>query len=326
MRAVLGLTLVLSVSATGCLSTARIKSERPATAAGKYENVPGVPFYTKIATCKQETSWSEPVYTLTLKETLTYKFIDEAAAKKADAKLPDTVVHPATKVLSLSQFQPTNNALQALLATINKPGQGSDADVQVIQDAWQTISAVPDYIPLNSPEDDLVKSKNVVELSNISSPEVMVDYTHIFYYNAPRPLIGSSQIDAKLAADGTLTEGSTQVQSQTGSAILTTVTSVLSTLASKIPAFGSGGPPSNATQRNYAYSLTIQRESYQHTHTRYVPFAVPCALAAGGVTTNYALTVVPPGQTQVSKDDSNSAKFTGTVTLPKTATGTPPKQ
>ena len=286
--------------------------------------MPGIPFYVKTAKCKQETTWIEPVYTLALKKTTTYKFVDEDAVKKAGTKLPPPEVRVAAKVLSLSEFQPTNSPLQQVLTLLAKPDT-SGADHTQIESAWAALSAVPDYMPLAVSEDSLISTgTNVIMISNIASPETMVDYDHVYYYNAPRPWIGTSQVDAKLAADGTLTEGSAQVQSQTLSTMLTTATSLFSTVFSKVPQFGFA--PTNITT-TVQYDLAVQKESYQHTHSRYDKFANPCLPASPAVTTGYALTIVVPGQASGSastaKDDSNTAKVTGTVTLPKPSPVTP---
>lgn len=311
---------------SSCLSSVRIKTA-DSTAIPKGADVPGIPFYVKTAKCKQETTWIEPVYTLALKKTTTYKFIDEDAAKKAGAKLPPAEVRVATKVLSLSQFEPTNTPLQQLLALLAK-SNASDSDHAQIENAWGALSAVPDYLPLGISEDLLISGgTNVIMISNTASPEAMVDYARVYYYNAPRPWIGTSQVDVKLAADGTLTEGSAQVQSQTLSTILTTATSLFTTVFSKVPQFGFA--PANITT-TVQYDLAVQKELYQHTHTRYDNFANPCPPASPAVTTGYALTINVPGQTSTSastaKDDSSTVKVTGTVTLPKTSPATPTAQ
>src|SRR5208283_5318929 len=120
--------LLLSLSLTGCLSTVRIKraplSKTEIDAQNKQTKVEGIPFYIKVAKCKQETSWLQPVYTLILKKTVSQKFVDQDAAdtaaeacKKEKLQNPkasckdkpklDENVSTRTQVLSLSQFQGT---------------------------------------------------------------------------------------------------------------------------------------------------------------------------------------------------------------------------
>jgi hypothetical protein len=168
MRLALALVFFSSLGLCGCLSTVRVKSGPTGATANsqKYDNVPGIPFYTKIAMCKEETVWTE--------------------------------------------FQPTNQDLQTLLSLLNKSDAAADPDVDIpkIDAAWDALNAHPDYVPLSIPEDQIAQSSNAMLVSNTSAPEAVVDYANAYYLNAPRPWVGSSQIDEKLNTDGTLTEGS----------------------------------------------------------------------------------------------------------------------
>ena len=97
-------------------------------------------------------------------------------------------------------------------------------------------------------------------VSKTSAPEAVVDYAKAYYLKAPRPWVGSSQVDEKLAADGTLTEGSVQVQSQTLSTILTAVTSIFTAVVSKVPSVGFVAQPPDATTTTDQFELTVQFE------------------------------------------------------------------
>src|SRR5208337_881387 len=121
MRGVLSTILIGSAVMCGCLSTVRI-NKAPTSDALRITNLKGIPFYIKVAKCKQETSWLQPVYTLTLKKITTYRFVDEKAAKTANpnAKPPDPVVHTATKTLSLPQFN--SDDVRTLRGLLGKPG------------------------------------------------------------------------------------------------------------------------------------------------------------------------------------------------------------
>jgi len=89
----------------------------------------------------------------------------------------------------------------------------------------------------------------------------------------------------------------------------------------KIPSFET--KPPDATSSITQYDLTLQKEAYQHTHSAYVSFTTPCAVASGGVLSGYALTITVPNQPSSTKDDSNAVKINGTVTLPKATSSTP---
>jgi hypothetical protein len=220
VRAKLTFILITCVIFQGCLSTVRIKRDPiTLTAADEKEtSLQGIPFYMKVGRCKQETSWIQPFYTLTLKKTVKYKFVDEDAAKKAGSKLSESPVTSATKTLNLTQF--SNGEVTNLRALLSKPGTAAKSEADQIEAKWNMISRWPDYVPLNVKEDALVSSGESLEVSNTSTPEAIVDYSRMYYYNSPRPWVGTSQVDVKLASDGTLTEGSSQVQGQTLSTII----------------------------------------------------------------------------------------------------------
>jgi hypothetical protein len=110
------------------------------------------------------------------------------------------------------------------------------------------------------------------------------------------------------------------VQSQTLSTILTAVTSIFTAVLSKVPAIGFLPQP-DATTTTDQYELTVQKDLYQHTHSRYVSFARPCLIEL--VTSSYALAITAATQTPASKDDANTVKVSGTITLPKPPPSTP---
>jgi hypothetical protein len=195
VRGVLSAVVVGTVAICGCASTVRI-NKAPTADALKTTEVKGVPFYIKVAKCKQETSWLQPVYALTLKKTTTYQFADEKAAKPA----ANPVVRTSTKILSLSLFN--TDDVRKLRALLSKPGDATAIDIRDIEAQWNIVAAWPDYVAVSVDEDTLIASKDVFEISNTAVPEAVVDYTTTYYYNAPRPWVGTSQIDAKLAADG----------------------------------------------------------------------------------------------------------------------------
>ena len=327
MRSTLGLLLLGTILMGGCLSTIRVRRD-PLPMTDKERNstkLSGVPFYVKVAQCKQETSWLELFYTLTLKKTSTFSFVDEKAAKAKDpsAKPPAPVVRfTVTKVLSLSQFNSSD--VRLLKAMLTKPGPADPLQARAIEGAWKKISDVPDYLPLAMGEDALVNSPEVVQSTNTATPEAVVDYSRVYYYNAPRPWIGTSQLGAKLASDGSLTEASAQVQGQTMSTILSALPiSTLLTKAAGAGAAAAAAPPAEAVQETFQYEMTTVEDGYIHTHSRYTQYALPCPVAAGGVKTDYALTIQSSAQAG-KKDESNTVKVNGTIVLPASGTETKP--
>src|SRR5260370_9551542 len=110
-----------------CLSTVRIKRDPlDATAleeAKKSTDTEGIPFYVKRALCKQQSVWLQPIYTLTLKRTVTSKFQDEQAAKAAKAELPPPQVTSITKVLAWTDIASNVIKLRVLLSKPFSPHQ-----------------------------------------------------------------------------------------------------------------------------------------------------------------------------------------------------------
>ena len=67
MRGILSTVVIGSAVMCGGLSTVRI-DKVPTTDALRAAEAKGVPFYFKVGKCKQETSWLQPVYNLTLRK------------------------------------------------------------------------------------------------------------------------------------------------------------------------------------------------------------------------------------------------------------------
>jgi hypothetical protein len=318
LRTPLVVSLSLCVTLTGCLSTVSVKRDpldpTQLKRQGQKTEVPGIPFYVKTAECKQETTWIEPVFRLTLKRTSAQKFKDENAAKKEaeSTKQPEklkleSTVTSSTRVLSWSDYQKEQvSQLQGLLGNAGAKPEESQVDT-----AWTSVTMLRQYSPFRVDEDALIASKNVIQVANTAGPEVMVDYSRTYYYNTPRPLAGTSKANAKLAADGTLTEGASEVDSQTFSTIMSPVNTVVSA-AAKGASAGAAVPGYTAdpfaTKEEVTYELTVQQEIYKHTHTAFAPFELPCKTVEGGVKSNYALKIEMPGAASSAKDDAKPDK------------------
>jgi hypothetical protein len=322
MRIYIGFIVVVCIFMTGCLSTVRIKRDplKPSELdeMKNETDVQGIPFYTKTAMCKQQTTWLQPFYTLTLKTTTKTAFVNEEAAnkeseatKKPRPNLPEPTVITKNKVLAFSDYTKDPSVLK-LRTCLAKTGNLTQCDVEQL---WNEIAKLLTYVPLEVTEEDLVKPELgfAVKVANSSSPELCVDYSRVYYYNSAQPWIGSSQLSAKLAADGTLSEGSAQITSQTLSTFLP-VSAVLSAITkSSVKA----AEEAYAMERKVQYELTIKEDAYKHTHSKYVSFSTPCAVDPKGVMTEYALTITLSGEKEEKKDEGNTVKVSGSVVLPK---------
>ena len=178
------------------------------------------------------------------------------------------------------------------------------------------------------PRTKSLESPNAMLVSKTSAPEAVVDYAKAYYLNAPRPVGGQFAGRRKVGRRRDTDRGLGTGTEPTLSTILTAVTSIFTAVLSKVPAFGILAPPPEATTATDQFELTVQKDLYQHTHARYVSFAKPCPIEL--VTSNYALTITAVTQAPASKDDPNTVKVSGTITLPKsqpsTSTPAPPQK
>src|ERR1017187_9315392 len=285
-------SLVSCLFLSGCMSSLRVnRSDSLAT------QPKGIPFYVKTCVCKQETAWLEPQYILVF-----------------ESKSGDFPFGPVQKVLTRSDFQkkevqdfiarPDLNTWRNVIATMKDMDSYNEGNDSLFPNRLSKAEAEGDWI----------------RVSNTGAIEVVVDYGNVFYLNSARPIAGSTQVDAKLAGDGTLTEGSAQLQDQT----LSTITGMITSLVSSA---------SKATKAAIIQEskLTVTTKVYKHTHSQYDPSTGPkpgsCKALPEGVVGG-SFTVTEASSAGNSKPDSsgkdNTISITGSIVLPKATTVAPP--
>ncbi len=259
------LAFAISLLLTGCGKTVLVTRGPQLTAPPlKTQAVDGIPFYVKRAYCQQKASWIEPQYSIAVTAT-----VDSQPAHWLDA----------TAVLSRSQFL-HDPALPKLLES-----SGKDLDVKSEEGCttYLRIQSLTERMRKSVPHpvDDAdlttaVRDGDLTLAENSASVITYVDYQTVYYYNAARPVTGTSQIDLKLATDGTLTEGNSSVNDQTLSSITGVFSSALAGAgAAAIPmvsaAFSSDKPvlPQPCQQfsgTRVRYDATYAVHIYSHTH------------------------------------------------------------
>jgi hypothetical protein len=282
--------LVLCLALVGCFSGVRVSRSNSLGDPPK-----GIPFYAKTGVCKQQTDWLEPQYILTY-----------------ESKSGTTATGPVDKVLSRQQF--LQRTVQDFIAN---PGPPS---------SWKTaIFDLPGPDSINeSNSADITREEaagNWVRASNSGAVEAVVDYSNVFYLNSARPLAGTTQVDAKLAADGTLTEGSVQVQDQTLAAI--------SSLISSASTAATGFAAAHTTTTEPAqpeYKLSVKTKVYKHTHSQYLDLKTPatpftCVASPSGVLGGSfsVAEVADSSKSKADGDKDNTISVSGSIVLPKTA-------
>src|SRR5271170_4180591 len=205
---------------TGCgHPTVTVKQ---AAAAGPPALVPGIPFYLKHGVCTRESVWLEPQYTLSL-------------SVIADQN------EPISKTMILNREGYRNDSTQGLIAALSElkgtyaldPAH-ADKCPSAIGHQWDMTAAANagNHSGVNIDVDPALihaaeMAGNFILVTNAASGTPEVDYTQVYYINATTPWIGSGSLDAKLAPDGTLSEGNAQVQDQTWSTIFSTITGLV---------------------------------------------------------------------------------------------------
>jgi len=198
----------------------------------------GVPFFVRTSLCRHELVWLEPIYRLTLQ-----------SVSQLNGK--ETVTTLGSADFSLSDYTANQQDITSLKNAILNGGN----PVQM----WSVIQTHA-YNSLARPEPD---PRDIVLISNVNKTETTVDYRDVYYFNSHRPLLGTAKADIKLASDGTMTEGSGEIESKTLQSFLDLVpTKELISAAAGLPA---GGAPPGAP----AFRLQIESRAIKHTHYRY---------------------------------------------------------
>jgi hypothetical protein len=248
---------------TGCGKTVLVTRGPQSTAPPlKTESVDGIPFYVKHAYCQQKAAWLEPQYSVKVTGT-------------ADDKPAEQLSVSAT--LSRQQFLRD----PAVAALVQSDGVALDVKTQEGCTAFRHLHSLSrDLLNVVPPQVNDADLTNAVQDGNLllaeSSAQLVpyVDYQTVYYYNTQRPLTGTSQVDVKLAADGTMTEGSSQVNDQTLSSVTGVFSSLLSGAgAAAVPLMMASPPAKQLPEecQNFAgekatfhFAYTVQ--VYQHTH------------------------------------------------------------
>jgi hypothetical protein len=284
MNSKIALLLALSFNLSGC-GLYVVKKSRPA---GKHH---GIPFYVKTGGCKREILRLEPYYILTL-----------------TTKAGDKVIRSESAVVSKLQFNlPAVRSFRDAMA-----GQSIPAGVS-IDDLWNPVKLLQ-YEP-HRPEME-IEVGNWFVISDTMTPYTYVDYEHPYTLNARRPIIGSASATTKLAEDGTLSEGTAQIEDKTLETVLGLVPAAdLIKSAAGIHAMAALGPG------NLSYELKIEQKGVKFTRLyRYPANHTACLrVADAGVDptdAKYDLVVEDVGE-EKKPSDENTVKVNGSIQLPK---------
>jgi hypothetical protein len=196
--------------------------ETPTSPPGK-EKQDGILYYAKVGVCRHETKYEELVFDV-------------------------VVTNTASKAVELQR----SLGLKAYLDFQSKMADEA-------ADAKMKLNGETEYVEtgFNKPPLDgdllLIANRNILE--------TVVDYQHQYYFNAGRPISGSATAAVKIGTDGSMTEASATVQSDT----LKTILSAIPT-QSLFSALSPGAAIASARVRpaagHPAYTISVTQRAY----------------------------------------------------------------
>lgn len=263
----------------------------------------GIPFYVKDAGCKHQSVYIEPYYILTLTTTSGDKILE-------------------TQSGTLSQNEFTSVPVVELRTLLSGKSTLSDQDVAKLRLLWTNNVNGKFYDPYRA--EASIEPGNKFLAANTLTPELYVNYTDQYSYNANRPAIGSVQASIKLGDDGTLSEASAQAEDKTLSTILG-----LFPISDLIKTAVSGPTPTaNLSGEKITIELKTERKGIKFTRTSFdLTIKPPCKAPEnfGEVTAPYALVIEDVNSEKLPKD-GNNISVAGTISLPKSDKNAKPEK
>ncbi len=275
--------LLLSLALTGC----GLYVVKKSTPAGDHH---GIPFYVKTSGCKREIVRLKPYYLLTL-----------------TTKTGEKTSQSESAVVCKRDY--TSAAIQTLLEDARA---GRD-----ITSSWRTArTSVCDRT-----DEAVMGSPNSYVASDTISAYAYVDYLNPYTLNVRRPIVGSASATTKLAVDGTLSEGTAQMEDKTVSTLLSAVPSadLIKNAAGFAPA---------VVAPTSSYELKIEEKAVKFTWTYHDPAThAACEkdpqLVSDPPTAGKPDLVVEDAGAEKKASDDNTVKVSGSIQLPKAKDATP---
>ena len=206
MRARIISILLLSVAPlAGCGSALNV-SRSPAGSTSP-EEVAGLPFYVKRAACIQESRYLEPRTTITV--SIDWVGKDNQA----------TPVSSVSRTLRRGMTQKTKDSLNVLRKLVNTGLLESLTADQTMK----LFGHVLWFTQLPALPTDALTTADVDPVANRVFVQPYVDYRWQYFLNASSRAAGAASVAGKLAADGTLTEASAEIEDKTLETVLAAV-------------------------------------------------------------------------------------------------------
>ena len=259
--------------------------------------VKGIPFFVKAAVCEHSTAYVFPFYVIT------YQTLSNRKVQTSES-------------VTISEADYTNsNDVKRLLEILRKKDVLPAGDIRLANDAWNQIKKTNNLDPYKN----VAGATGPDPVANTSTVKELVDYGTLYTLNARVPLAGSVNTTYKLNPDGTLSEGSSQIEDKTFETVLNFLSDTLKTAsASGIKALDGGSP---------SLQGTVEKRALKITYSKIEPFSLGCKISTAlppNKNSSFVIEEIVPkdnGQNDDSKPKENEINFSGTITLPEKGVG-----
>ena len=367
LTAALGVAVSLFMAGCGHQTAIVTAENAPPALTSTPASVPVIPFYVKRGMCKRQTVWAEPRYSIQLDilesgkpvitRTISFprSFLGNGALNALLENLQALAVEPKAEPRWEPKAEPKWEPKwepkdeHKWEPEADQPAQPCPSDVAA---RWDRVAAQAAQLDRRlscdlAPEqaagceslEHAAAAGNILRVSNTATIVAEVDYEHRYYLNSRTPWIGTAQANAKLNADGTLSEGSAQTTDQTWSTVLGSVSSLAGSFATYASAAVAARapvavtatapeavppPPTACTptpgwpapSSKVAYRITPATVVYLHDHVKEDEgLGSACTPASSGVTDgNVIVSKLDAGP---AKKDDKTIQVSGEVKLPK---------
>lgn len=257
--------LILSSACASVLTVTQVSKTKTKDGKDNYvsQSLPGVPFYQKRGTCRQETAYVEPIVIIKKSKN----------AEDGTGKVIST--ESETKAFRFRQGEMQLLKLRKCLADPGQCGSYNSAQRTIpktFEDVWNDL---PDSLPVPQSPDDLIKNmQDIILASNKVAATAYVDYETVTYLNGNLPWLGSNEVSIETNEDGSLSKASAKAESKVGDLI--PIKEGLSAIfhlgggAAKSGSAGGGQEAENAAPQviSTSFTLDVSVQFFQYTFAR----------------------------------------------------------
>lgn len=286
------------------------------------ESVKGIPYYVKKGAVKQTTAYSRSWLEVTI----------EYSKIKADGKALTGSKNSAKFDIKMGSYD-SIELLSAFAEAQKQVDSGFATALGIFKtelDKGCSTSAINCSISPSDKSDDLSSKTrtplNVHQefISNKAAYESIVDYSKVYYFNTIVPPFGTTTGSVTLAADGTLTTGTSTVDTTKLAEVIPLNEILLKKfkLGDYLPALTNTNKSNTKPKSPIPIpilTISISKKSYQYNLTKHLPYNSGLNLVPLDFNSSNISIAVVTSNSSSSKpaENTNAIKLNGTIELPK---------